>query len=295
MIALNLNGGRAVTSIEACTRMIEDLTQTAEHKMHQVPKLAVVAVPSYFDEKGKKKAMNAAIEGTGLKADGLEIVEDAVASLIAAHYSGAMAKENGGQLFGKPWLVVDIGGLNTQMSIVSLCSDHGLSVKANQTAWNIGGEQLDGVLVRHLVEGFKTKNAGLDLGTDYLALERLYDASEAAKLELSSKFSSSIRLPFITADHTGPKHLDADLSRAQYEKLCEPILSQLQDPFKQLLNDANITDIKALEGVLLTGGSSRLPFVVSFVKSLTGRSPLTLDIPEESVALGASYMGRELL
>ncbi len=296
-VALHLKGGRPMSPVEASARLLEDLVQTAEHKLHHLPNFAVVTVPSYFDQRGKGWALQAAQDGTGLGgADGVEVVEDSIAALVCAHYTGAISKE--AAFLGKPWLVVDVGGLNAQLSVVGLDPEHGLAVKHNRTTWGVGGEQLDYALVRHLVEEFKLKHGGLDLGQDYLALERLHEAAEAAKQELGSKVSSNIRLPFISADNKGPKHLDATVSRAQFENLVGPLLAQLEAPFREVLEGAGL-GLGDLEGILLCGGCMRLPFMAAFVgKKLTqGKAKVvSLEVPpEEMVALGAGYFGRELV
>jgi molecular chaperone DnaK len=312
-IAMLLKGGRSLTPIEASSRLLEDLVATAEHKLPHTPGFAVLAIPSYFGAQAKSWALKAVADGTGLEVGqeevghggGVEVVEDAVAALVCAHYSGAISQKEA--FLGKPWLVVDVGGLNAQVSIVGLDPEQGLGVRGNRVSWAVGGEQVDGVLVQWLVEDFKKKNGGLDLGMDYMALERLYEAAEATKQELSSKVSSNVRLPFITADHRGPKHLEATVSRALLEKLASPILTQLEGPFREVLKEAGM-EVGDLEGVLLSGGSTRLPFVGEFVKgSLLGGGGeggkeggvkvvvLEEVPPEEMVAVGAGYYGRTLM
>lgn len=293
VLGLSGGGGRAVPSGEAAARVVEDLVQTAEHKAHQLPRCAVLAVPSYFDAGAKARALRAAREGTGLEE--VEVVEDAIATLACAHYTGRVSKEEA--FLSKPWLVCDVGGLGAQVSVVQLDMEHGLVVKGRGASWAVGGEQLDAALVRALVEDFKRKHTGIDLGTDYLALERLYEAAEAAKVELSSKVSSNVRLPFITADHTGPKHLDATFSRAQLENLAAPLLEHLKAPFQEALDAAKLTP-EGLQGVIVSGGTARLPFVAAFVKRLAGPAELpvvVLEAPEEAAAIGAAYFGRELI
>ncbi|KAM3578067.1 hypothetical protein VYU27_000166 [Nannochloropsis oceanica] len=314
-VTILLNGGRSLTPIEASARLLEDLVATAEHKLQHSPGFAVLAIPSYFGAQAKSWALRAVADGTGLEVGeeegghggGVEVVEDAVAALVCAHYSGAISQQEA--FLGKPWLVVDVGGLNAQVSIVALDPEQGLGVRGNRTTWAVGGEQVDWALVQWLVEDFKAKNEGLDLGMDRMALERLYEAAEATKQELSSKVSSSVRLPFITADHRGPKHLDATVSRALIEKLASPIVAQLEVPFREVLKEGGV-EVRDLEGVLLSGGSTRLPFVGDFVRGRLvggggggegrgggGTKVVVLEEvpPEEMVAVGAGYYGRALM
>ena len=314
-VAILLKGGRSLTPIEASSRLLEDLVATAEHKLQHFPGFAVLAVPSYFGPQAKHWALKAVADGTGLEVGeeegghggGVEVVEDAVAALVCAHYSGAISQQEA--FLGKPWLVVDVGGLNAQVSIVALDPEQGLGVRGNRTTWAVGGEQVDWVLVQWLVEDFKAKNAGLDLGMDRMALERLYEAAEATKQELSSKVSSNVRLPFITADHRGPKHLEATVSRALLEKLASPIVAQLEVPFREVLKEGGM-EVGDLEGVLLSGGGTRLPFVGEFVRRRLvggrgggegggegGAKVVVLEEvpPEEMVAVGAGYYGRALM
>lgn len=303
-LVMRLKGGRALTPLEASARVLEELVQSAEHKLHTTPGFAILAVPSYFDEGAKRRALKAAADATGLsvgadegQGGGLAVVEDAVAALVCAHYSGAVSDEEA--FFGKPWLVLDVGGLNAQASVVAMDPQQGLGVRANRTTWAVGGEQLDGVLVQHLISDFKEKHGGLDLGTDYLALERLHEAAEASKQELSLSPSSTLRLPFITADHRGPKHLDATVSRAALERLALPVLDQLEAPVVEALRASGV-GLEGLQGVLLAGGTARLPFLGEFVRSrLTLGKVKVLSVegvpPEEVAAVGAAYYGRQLV
>jgi molecular chaperone DnaK len=294
--AVEVSGGPRLSAVEASARVVEALVLAAEQKLHAPPGLLVMTVPAYFSEAQRRAAARAAEEGAGLGPEGVEVVEDAVAALVAAKYSGAMGKHRGeadDDHFDRPWVVVDVGGLLTQVSVVSLCAERGLAVRRHEVVEGLGGEQLDAALVRQLVTDFKAKH-GVDLGMDYLALERLYDAAESAKLELSSKLSAAISLPFITADHTGPKHLDARFTRAQYQALCDPLVSRLKEPYDRVLQQSNLL-AQDLQGVLLTGGTSRLPFVRDLVARLAGRPPLVLENPEEAAALGGAYFGREIM
>lgn len=283
-------GVHQLTAVDAVSRLVESLATTAEEKLHQPPGYAVVAVPSYFTPEQRKAALQAAHEGTGLEVEGVEVIEEAVAGLVGALSVGALGKE---PAFAKPWAVLDLGALSSQMSLVTLSQDHGFHVKDCRVLWNTGGELFDMALVRHLVENFKKTNRGIDLSTDCLALERLHEAAEATKVELSTSLSSTVSLPFITADHTGPKHLNTTFSRSQYNALIEPLLLHLDQPYKDLLSHNNIKGPQDVEGVLVIGGGARLAVVRDYVAKLTGRPVVTLEQPEEAVALGACYFAKE--
>jgi len=286
-IVLDL-GNHQLSAVDAVSRVVENLAETAEIKLHQAPGYAVVAVPSYYDPKQREATIQAAKDGTGLKA--VEVIEEAVAALFAAASTGSMDTE---PTFAKPWAVLDLGGLCSQLSLVTLSSEKGFYVKDGHVLWTSGGELFDMQLVRYLVEDFKKKNGGVDLSTDYLALERLYEAAEATKIELSTSLSSDVSLPFISADHRGPKHLNNSFTRAQYNAIIEPLLHHLDKPWKELLAKNGISGPVGLEGVLVTGGCARLPLVRDYVTKLVGRSVVTVQQPEEAVALGACFYAKE--
>jgi len=184
--------------------------------------------------------------------------------------------------------VFDLGGGTFDVSILEL-GDGVFEVKSTNGDTYLGGEDFDHILVEHLAEEFK-REQGIDLRKDTMALQRLKEASENAKHELSSKMEVQVSLPFITADSSGPKHLDARITRAKFEQLCEGLLSRLVEPCRVAIRDAGIS-ASDIHEVILVGGMTRMPAVQQKVKEIFGREPSRGINPDEAVAIGAGVQG----
>ncbi|MGV8169021.1 MAG: molecular chaperone DnaK, partial [Candidatus Nanoarchaeia archaeon] len=185
-------------------------------------------------------------------------------------------------------LVFDFGGGTFDVSILEL-GDGVFEVKSTSGDNHLGGDDIDELLIDWLAEDFK-KSSGIDLRHDKTSYQRLKDAAEKAKIELSSKLKTSISLPFITADSTGPKHLNVELTRAKFEQLIQQILKKLEGPTRQALKDANLST-NQLDKVIFVGGSTRIPAVQELVKKLTGKEGDKSVNPDEAVAQGAAIQG----
>lgn len=187
--------------------------------------------------------------------------------------------------------VYDLGGGTFDISVLEI-QNGVFEVKATNGDTHLGGEDFDIRLVRHLVEQFK-KDSGIDLSNDRVATQRIREAAEKAKIELSSQSQTSISLPFITADASGPKHIDTKLSRAQLETMMEPLISRTVEPVRKALKDAGL-QAKDIQDVILVGGMTRMPKVSESVKGIFGRDPSKAVNPDEAVAMGAAIQGAVL-
>ncbi|KAK2932241.1 hypothetical protein FoTM2_006699 [Fusarium oxysporum f. sp. vasinfectum] len=187
--------------------------------------------------------------------------------------------------------VYDLGGGTFDISILEI-QNGVFEVKSTNGDTHLGGEDFDIHLVRHLVQDFK-KTSGIDLSGDRMAIQRIREAAEKAKIELSSSLSTDINLPFITADSSGPKHINMKLSRAQLEKMVDPLITRTIEPVRKALKDAGLS-AKEIQEVILVGGMTRMPKVAESVKSIFGRDPAKSVNPDEAVAIGAAIQGAVL-
>jgi molecular chaperone DnaK len=255
------------------------MKETAEAYMGKNVKNAVVTVPAYFND-SQRQATKDAGQIAGLNV--LRVVNEPTAAALA--YGLDKATDN-------VVAVYDLGGGTFDISILEIQSGV-FEVKSTNGDTHLGGEDFDITLVRHLVDQFK-KEQGIDLNNDRMAIQRIREAAEKAKIELSSSSQTDINLPFITADASGPKHINTKLTRAQLEKMMDPLISRTVEPVRKALKDANLkpTDISE---VILVGGMTRMPKVTESVKSIFGRDPAKSVNPDEAVAIGAAIQGAVL-
>lgn len=259
--------------------VLNKMKETAEAYLGKSIKNAVVTVPAYFND-SQRQATKDAGQIVGLNV--LRVVNEPTAAALAYGLEKADAKVVA---------VFDLGGGTFDISILDI--DNGVfEVKSTNGDTHLGGEDFDIVLVRHIVEQFKKEN-GIDLGNDRMAIQRIREASEKAKIELSSTVSTEVNLPFITADASGPKHINLKISRSQFEALVEPLIKRTIDPVKKALKDASLSTSDVGE-VILVGGMSRMPKVVETVKSLFNKEPSKAVNPDEAVAIGAAIQGAVL-
>jgi molecular chaperone DnaK len=252
------------------------MKKTAEDFLGKSIKNAVVTVPAYFNDSQRQATKDAGMI-SGL--DVLRVINEPTAAALAY----GLEKEA-----DRIIAVYDLGGGTFDISILEIQKGV-FEVKSTNGDTHLGGEDLATTLVRHIVEGFK-KESGLDLSADRMAIQRIREAAEKAKIELSSSLSTDINLPFITADASGPKHINQKLSRSQFEALVEPLVKKTVEPVRKALNDANLkaTDIQE---VILVGGMTRMPKVGETVKGIFGRDPAKSVNPDEAVAIGAAIQG----
>ncbi|KAK8198043.1 mitochondrial heat shock protein-like protein [Phyllosticta capitalensis] len=255
------------------------MKETAESYMGKNVKNAVVTVPAYFND-SQRQATKDAGQIAGLNV--LRVVNEPTAAALAY----GLEKEQ-----DKVIAVYDLGGGTFDISILEI-QNGVFEVKSTNGDTHLGGEDFDITLVRHLVQQFK-KEQGIELSGDRMAIQRIREAAEKAKIELSSSLSTEINLPFITADASGPKHINSKLTRAQLEGLVDPLISRTVEPVRKALKDAGL-EAKAIQDVILVGGMTRMPKVTESVKSIFGRDPAKSVNPDEAVAIGAAIQGAVL-
>jgi molecular chaperone DnaK len=255
------------------------MKETAVSYLGKDVKNAVVTVPAYFNDQ-QRQATKDAGQISGLNV--LRVVNEPTAAALAY----GLEKEA-----DRVIAVYDLGGGTFDISILEI-QNGVFEVKSTNGDTHLGGEDFDITLVRHLVQQFK-KEQGIDLSNDRMAIQRIREAAEKAKIELSSSLQTDINLPFITADASGPKHINHKLSRAELERLVDPLISRTIDPVRKALKDANL-QAKDIQEVILVGGMTRMPKVTESVKSIFGREPAKSVNPDEAVAIGAAIQGAVL-
>jgi molecular chaperone DnaK len=241
--------------------------------MRQEVTQAVITVPAYFNDSQRQATMDAG------KIAGIEVLRIINEPTAASLAYGLDKKQN------ETILVFDLGGGTFDVSILEV-GDGIFEVLATAGDTNLGGDDFDNVLVNWLMNDFKQQE-GIDLATDVQALQRLTEASEKAKIELSTVEKTTIHLPFITADKTGPKHIEKELTREVFENLCENLINRCRIPVEKALNDARL-DKSDINEIVLVGGSTRIPAIQKLVESLTNKTPNQSVNPDEVVAIGAA-------
>src|SRR5437868_2543099 len=266
-------GGKDWSPPEISAMILQKLKQAAEDYLGQKVDKAVITVPAYFNDAQRQATKDAG------KIAGLEVMRIVNEPTAAALAYGLDKKKD------ETIAVFDFGGGTFDVSILEV-GEGVVEVKSTNGDTHLGGDDIDERLIEWIIEEFK-KDQGIDLSNDKMALQRLKEAGEKAKIELSSTMETEINLPFITADQSGPKHLVMKLTRARFEQLVDPILKRLVHPLEQALKDAGV-DAKKIDEVVLVGGSTRIPKVQEIVKSYFGKDPNKSVNPDEVVAIGAA-------
>src|SRR5215475_342008 len=269
--------GKEYAPPEISAMILQKLKADAESYLGETVTDAVITVPAYFNN-AQREATKDAGKIAGLNV--LRIINEPTAAALAY----GLDKEGSDQTI----LVFDLGGGTFDVSILEL-GEGVFEVKATNGDNHLGGDNFDKAIVDWMVAEFK-KDQGIDLAADRMALQRLYEAAEKAKIELSSTMTTQINLPFVTATQEGPKHLDLQLTRAKLNELTADLLERTVGPTKQALADAGL-DAKDIHHVVLVGGMTRMPAVVEKVKELTGKEPHKGVNPDEVVAVGAAIQG----
>jgi molecular chaperone DnaK len=271
--------GKDFTPPEIGAMVLQYLKSAAEDYLGAEVKKAVITVPAYFND-AQRQATKDAGQIAGLEV--LRIINEPTASSLAY----GLDKSKGGKI-----AVFDFGGGTFDISILEI-ADGVFEVRSTNGDTHLGGDDIDKLLIDYVADEFRKEN-GIDLRNDQMALQRLKEACEKAKCELSSSLTTEINLPFVTMDNTGPKHLQMNLSRAKFEQLVEPIIDRTREPCRSALRDAGL-EPRDIDEVLLVGGSTRIPLVQAVVKEMFLKEPSKGVNPDEAVGLGAAIQGAVL-
>jgi molecular chaperone DnaK len=268
-----LIGDKKVTPQEVAAKVLASLKKAAEDYLGEPVTEAVITVPAYFNDSQRQATKDAGrIAGLEVK----RIINEPTAAALA--YGMDKKKE---QLI----VVYDFGGGTFDVSLLEV-SEGMVQVLSTSGDTNLGGDDVDNVIIEYLVSELK-KDTGIDLKDDKMAMQRVKDAAEKAKIELSSRLDTEVSLPFITANASGPKHLNVKLTRAKFEKMIESVVDRTFEPCRQALADAG-KSVNDIQEVILVGGSTRIPLVYERVKKYFGKEPNKSVNPDEVVALGAA-------
>src|SRR5918994_657771 len=269
-------GGKEWSPPELSAMILQKLKQAAEDYLGQKVEKAVITVPAYFNDAQRQATKDAG------RIAGLEVARIVNEPTAAALAYGLDKKKD------ETIAVFDFGGGTFDISVLEV-GEGVVEVKSTNGDTHLGGDDVDEVLVSWIIDEFR-KTDGIDLSKDRVAGQRLKEAAEKAKIELSSALETEINLPFVTADHTGPKHLAMKLTRAKLEQLVDDLLQRTMEPVKKAIADAGL-DPKKIDEVVLVGGSTRMPKVQQLVKDYFGKDPHKGVNPDEVVAVGAAIQG----
>jgi len=271
--------GKEYTPQQISAFILQKIKRDAEAFLGEPIKKAVITVPAYFND-NQRQATKDAGEIAGLEV--VRIINEPTAACLAY----GLDKKGEHQI-----MVFDLGGGTLDVTILEF-GDGVFEVKATSGDTQLGGTDMDEILMKYVIEEFK-KDTGIDLGNDDVAIQRIREAVEKAKIELSTVLETEINLPYITADKSGPKHLQLKLTRSKLEQLIDPIVKKCAQPIKQALKDAKL-EKKDIDSIILVGGPTRMPIIQKFVEDFMGKKPEKTIDPMECVAIGAAIQGAVL-
>ena len=277
--------GEKLAPPQVSAEVLRKMKKTAEDYLGHAVTQAVITVPAYFND-SQRQATKDAGKIAGLEV--LRIINEPTAAALAYGVDKQDKKD-------RKIAVYDLGGGTFDISIIEIANidgDKQIEVLSTNGDTFLGGEDFDQAIMDHLVEEFKKEN-GIDLKSDMLALQRLKDSAEKAKIELSSAISTSVNLPYITADASGPKHMNVTITRSKFEQMVEKLIERSIEPCKVAMKDANVTAAD-IDEVILVGGQTRMPKVQEAVEKLFGKAPRKDVNPDEAVAAGAAVQGAVL-
>ena len=271
--------GKKYTPPEISAMILSKLKADAEKYLGEKVTEAVITVPAYFNDAQRQATKDAGkIAGLDVK----RIINEPTAASLAYGLDKAQGED------GQKILVYDLGGGTFDISVLEI-ADGVFQVLSTGGNTHLGGDNFDEVIINYLIEEFK-KSDGIDLSKDKMAMQRLKEAAEKTKIELSSLTQSSVSLPFISADSNGPKHLEINITRAKFESMIEDYINETIDLTKKALKDSKLT-VNDVSKIIMVGGSTRIPMVINKVQEFIGKKPFTGINPDECVAVGAAIQG----